>query len=358
MTRLNDEYKRLVKILIGENLKDEDIKPNFKIVEEKRAFAFIKNMNDILEKFNTLGREIWQNLPKNAKINDLLEKAGEIGLKKAKEDPEMIESIWDSFNILTDTLFSLEFQKELFSIPVDNSFEQLLKSIFIQELEAAEEKDKNQVAKSFKLAISSVVNKPKPDQLFLMSKFQELQLLNLETDNIIDIVLQFMMNNKKKLFELSDERLIDVLGDFVSRLGRSIEPYLKAIIVSIVNLSKIKLGRKLLDFNKAFGYYFNLLNINRPQTEDYLDFRHSIKHDDFEVLIDRPKEVIRIILNVKRVNRGRVTLSKKVNMTLKEFTLFFRGFRKFQNSFFYLFEIYIKSIEKSYKFQFLPSFDL
>ena len=356
MTRLNDEFKKLVKFLSGETLKDEDFKPSFNIEDEK-LFAFIKNINDILEKFSILGSEIMQNLPKDAKINDFLEKAGEVGLKKAKEDPKMIESILDSLNILTDTLYSLEFQKELFSIPTGSSFEQLLKSIFMQELEAAEKKDKNKVAESFKIVISSVVNKPKPDQLFLMSKFQELQLPNLETDNVIDIIL-YILNDKKKLFELSDDRVVDVTGDFVNRLGRSIELYLKGIILSIVNLSKIKVGRRLLDFNGASAHYLNLLHINRPQTEDYLDFRNSIMHDDFEVLIDRPREAIELNFNIKRRYKGEITLSKEVIMTLEEFTLFFRGFRKFQSSFFNFFEIYIKSIEKSYKFQFMPSFDL
>ena len=77
-------------------------------------------------------------------------------------------------------------------------------------------------------------------------------------------------------------------------------------------------------------------------------------HKDFDVLIDRSIESIRLSFKLKRERKGKIEWEKEVIMTLREFEQFFRMFRKFQNSFFYLFEIYIKNLQNSYEFQFFP----
>lgn len=352
MDKLNEEFKKFVKKVIGEDLEDEEIKISLEKIGGERFPTFFKNINE-------LGREILQNLPKNATLMDLLEKARITGLKKAEEDPEMIKLIQNSIDNIKNTIFSIEFHKELFRIPTGDSFEQELKKIFLQELESAEKISKNAVTKSFKLAINSVTRKQKPDRLFLMSNYQKLgvPLIDLETDKIIDVVMNIfhsVFTKNQKLFKLSDERLDDIIRDFISRLGRAIEPYLKAIFVSILNLSQVRLKRRFFDFKKGLGFYFNKLHIHRSKIEDYLDFRHAIKHDDFDVLIDRSIESIRLSFKLKRERKGKIEWEKEVIMTLREFEQFFRMFRKFQNSFFYLFEIYIKNLENFYEFQFFP----
>lgn len=359
MDKLNEEFKRFVERIIGKDLEDEDIGISPEKIGGERILAFFKSINDFLDISNELGREILQNLPQNANLMDFLEKARKVGLRKAEEDPEMIKLIQNSIDVIKDTLFSVEFHKELFTAPTEDSFEQQLKNIFLQELESAEKISKNAIVKSFKLAINSIKRKQKPDQLFLMSNYQELglPLIDLETDKIIDIVMNIfhsILTKKQNLFKLSDERLIDVIVDFTSRLGRAIEPYIKTIFVSILNLSQVRLKRRFFDFKEGLGFYFNMLNINRSNTEDYLDFRNAIKHDDFDVLIDRSIESIKLSFKIKRESRGKIERKKEVIMTLGEFEQFFRRFRKFQNSFFYFYEIYIKNLENSYEFQFFP----
>jgi len=359
MDKLNEEFKRFVERIIGEDLEDEDIEISFKKIPGEQILAFFKSIIDLLDISNELGREILQNLPQNAKLMDLLDKARKVGLRKAEEDPEMIKKFQNSIDVIKEKLFSVEFYKELFTAPTEDPFEQQLKNIFLQKLESAEKISKIDIVKSFKLAINSIKHKQKPDQLFLMSKYQELNLplYDLETDNIIDIVMNIfhsILTKKQKLFKLSEERLIDVIGDFTSRLGRSIEPYLKVIFISILNLSQVRLKSNFIDFEQELGIYLNKLNIDRSNTEDYLDFRNAIRHDDFEVLIDGSIESIKLRFNIKRKSRGKIKRMKEVIMTLEEFEQFFRRFRKFQNLFFYFFEIYIKNLENSYEFQFLP----
>ena len=47
-----------------------------------------------------------------------------------------------------------------------------------------------------------------------------------------------------------------------------------------------------------------------------------------------------------------------VEMGLTEFETLFRDFRKFQNSFFTFYEVYIKSIDKNYEYQISPLKDI
>ena len=50
---------------------------------------------------------------------------------------------------------------------------------------------------------------------------------------------QFLFGGKD-VSKLSDDELVDHLNEFVGRVGKAIEPYLKAIIVSIYNLKQNK----------------------------------------------------------------------------------------------------------------------
>ncbi|GAH01953.1 unnamed protein product, partial [marine sediment metagenome] len=254
MDELNDVFKKFIERIIGEDLKDEVFEISPEKIGGERFLAFFKSINNFLEISSGLGREVLQNLPQNANLSNLIEKAREIGLRKVKEDPEMIKSIQDSINGIKDLYFSVELHKELFNISTEDTFEQQLKNFFIQELESAEKISTNDVAKSFKLAVNSVKLKQKPDQLFLYSKYQELglPLVDLDTDKIIDIsmnIFHSILDKKQKLFKFSDERLIDIIGEFTSRLGRAIEPYLMAIFVSILNLSQIRLNRIPYNFS-------------------------------------------------------------------------------------------------------------
>ena len=84
---------------------------------------------------------------------------------------------------------------------------------------------------------------------------------------------------------------VDYLNEFVSRLGRVIEPYLNVIIVSIYNIQKIYQNRDFDDFKKGFGYYLSprcSLQIQHSKKVDYVDYLHAINHiSGFDIAFDR-----------------------------------------------------------------------
>jgi len=140
------------------------------------------------------------------------------------------------------------------------------------------------VVKSFKLAFEYIKRNQFPDKLFTLSNYNKLviQPENLKTDTIMNLIvslLEMMYTKKQELFKLSDDDIVDYLNEFVSRLGRAIEPFLKAIIVSIYNLQKISKGRRFDNFKKGFGYYLSprsSLQIQHSNQEDYIDYRNAI----------------------------------------------------------------------------------
>ena len=127
---------------------------------------------------------------------------------------------------------------------------------------------------------------------------------------------------------------------------------------SIYNLQKIYKNRDFDDFEKGIGYYLSQrssLQIYRTKKENYIDYRNAINHArGFNVLYDRKKEEITLKFNLKREIKGRIHWNKTVELELKEFEKLFRDFRKFQNSFFYFYEVYIKTIDKNYQYQYFP----
>ena len=216
---------------------------------------------------------------------------------------------------------------------------------------------------SFKLAIKYVERQQQPDTLFIKSSYNKLglQFENFKIDttmNLIESFLKIIFTKKQELFKLSDEDLVDYINEFVHRFGRAIEPYLKAIIVSIYNLQKIYQNDDFDDFEKGLGYYLNprrSLQIERSEKENFIDYRNAINHArGFDVLYDRKLEEIKLKFNLKREIKGKAYWKKTVEMGLNEFEKLFRDFRKFKNSLFMFYEVYIKSIDKNYEYQFLP----
>ncbi|KKL88026.1 hypothetical protein LCGC14_1928820, partial [marine sediment metagenome] len=281
----------------------------------------------------------------------------------SKNNPDMVqqlENIWKDF---AQIFQSVDFRKEVLSLSTGNEFEDLLKKKFLEELDRAEQISKKAVVKSFKLALKYVERQQQPDTLFIKSSYNKLglQLENFKTDttmNLIESFLKIIFTKKQELFKLSDDDLMDYVNEIVSRFGRAIEPYLKAIIVSIYNLQKIYQNRDFDDFEKGFGYYLSprsSLQIDRSEKENYIDYRNAISHArGFDVLYDRKLQEIKLKFNLKRETKGSVYWHKTIEMGLKEFEKLFRDFRKFQNSFFTFYEVYIKSIDKNYEYQIFP----
>jgi len=180
--------------------------------------------------------------------------------------------------------------------------------------------------------------------------------------SLIVSFLEIIFTKKQELFKLSDDELADYLNEFVSRLGRAIEPYLKVIIVSIYNLQKIYQKGDFDDFEKGFGYYLSprsSLQIQHSKMEDYIDYRNAINHiSGFDINFNRKEEEITIKFYLKRETRGRSYWDKTVEMGLKEFETLFRDFRKFQNSFFTFYKVYIKSVDNNYDYQIFPFKDI
>ena len=366
--QMNDNLEskglKFLQKLLGNNLSSEEVEKNLEENQNKELMLFLfKNMLKFLGLSAELGEYIDQNLHLEIPPKKFFKTLIKTITKIFQNNPDLINKFEEVVENFTQIFQSLDFHKERFSISTGNEFEDLIKKRFLEELDKAEKISKNAVAKSFKLALEYVERKESPDKLFTLSSYNKLGInpKNLKTDTTMNLIVSFLeiiFTKKQELFKLSDDELLDYLNEFVSRLGRAIEPYLKVIIVSIYNLQKVSKGRRFDNFKKGFGYYLNprrSLQIQHTNKEDYIDFRNAIKHDTgFDVFFDRRLEEITIKFYLKREKRGKGYWKRTVEMELKEFETLFRDFRKFQNSFFSFYEIYIKSINKNYQLKFSP----
>jgi len=352
-------YGPFVNPLVSNNLEEN---PN-----KESIFSLFKNLITFLGISTKIGEDLEQNVRLDMTPKDFLETLFEASVQYTQKNPEIVKQIEEVGDNFTQIFQSVDFHKGLLSISRDNEFEDLIKKRFLEELDRAEQINKNAVVESFKLALKYVERQQQPDKLFTLSSYNKLgiQPKNLKTDttmNLIESFLKIIFTKKKELFKLSDDELVDYLNEFVSRLGRAIEPYLKAIIVSIYNIQKIYQNRDFDDFEKGFGYYLSprcSLQIQHSKKEDYIDYRNAINHiSGFDIAFDRKLEEITIKFYLKRETRGRSYWDKTVEMGLKEFETLFRDFRKFQNSFFTFYEDYIKSVDKNYEYQIFPFKDI
>lgn len=365
---MNDNWEKeglkYLEKIFGEDLSFEELEKDLEENPNKELMlSFFKNLIKVLGISAKIGEDIEQNIRLDMPPKKFFKKYLKTIYHFSQKNPEIMKQLEDIGNIFAQIFQSIDFYKELLSFSMDNEFEDLLKKRFLEELDRAEQVNKSEVARSFKLAIKYVERQQQPDKLFILSSYNKLgiQPEKLKTDttmNLIESFLKIIFTKKQELFKLSDDDLVDYMNEFVSRLGRAIEPYLKAIIVSIYNLQKIYQNRDFDDFEKGFGYYLSprsSLQIYRSKKENYIDYRNAINHvRGFDVLYDRKLKEITLKFNLKRETKGRVYWDKTVEMGLKEFEKLFRDFRKFQNSFFYFYEVYIKSIDKNYQYQFLP----
>ena len=360
-------FKYLDKIF-GEGLSLEELEKNLeKNTNKELMLSFFKNIIKFLGISSKLGEELEQNIQLDMPPKKYIETILKVTAQFSKKNPKMVKQIEDLVKNIVQLIQSLDFHKELLSISTGNEFEDLIKKRFLEELDRAEQVNKSKVVNSFKLALKYVERQQQPDTLFIKSSYNKLglQFENFKIDttmNLIESFLKIIFTKKQELFKLSDEDLVDYMNEFVHRFGRVIEPYLKAIIVSIYNLQKIYQNRDFDDFEKGLGYYLNprsSLQIERSEKENFIDYRNAINHArGFDVLYDRKLEEITLKFNLKRERKGKAYWEKTVEMGLKEFEKLFRDFRKFQNSFFMFYEVYIKSIDKHYEYQISPFKDI
>ncbi len=362
------EGLKFFKRIFGEDLSFEELENKLEENPNKELIrSFIKNLMHFLGISVKISEDIEQNVRLDMSPKEFFEIYLKTIFQFSQNNPEIIQQLKDVGKTFAQIFQSVDFHKELISISRDNEFEDLLKKRFLEELDRAEQINKNAVVESFKLAFKYVERQQQPDKLFILSSYNKLgiQPKNLKTDttmNLIESFLKIIFTKKQELFKLSDDELMDYLNEFVSRFGRAIEPYLKAIIISIYNLQKIYQNRDFDDFEKGFGYYLSprrSLQIQHSKKEDYIDYRNAINHiNGFDISFDRKLEEITIKFYLKRETRGRVYWNKTVEMGLKEFETLFRDFRKFHNSFFSFYEVYIKSVDKNYQYQFFSFKDI
>ncbi len=351
--------------IFGEGLSLEELEKDLeKNTNKELMLSFFKNIIKILGVSSKLGEELEQNIQLDMPPKKYIETILKVTAQFSKKNPKMVKQIEDIVKNSVQIVQSVDFHKELLSISTGNEFEDLIKKRFLEELDSAEQVNKSKVVKSFKLALKYVERQQQPDTLFIKSSYNKLglQFENFKIDttmNLIESFLKIIFTKKQELFKLSDEDLVDCMNEFVYRFGRVIEPFLKAIIVSIYNLQKIDQNDDFDDFDdfeKGLGYYLNprsSLQIERSDKENLIDYRNAINHArGFDVLYDRKLEEIKLKFNLKRERKGKAYWEKTVEMGLKEFETLFRDFRKFQNSFFMFYEVYIKSIDKNYEYQF------
>jgi len=365
---MNDNWEKeglkILEGIFGEYLSFEELENNLEENPNKELiFSLFKNLINFLGISAKLGENIEQNVQLDMPPKKFFKTYFKTIFQFSQNNPEIIKQLKDVGNNFTQIFQSVDFYKELLSISRDNEFEDLLKKRFLEELDRAEQANKNLVVKSFKLALKYVELQQQPDKLFILSSYNKLgiQPEKLKTDTTMNLIVSFLeiiFTKKQALFKLSDDDLIDYLNEFVSRLGRAIEPYLKTIIVSIYNLQKIYQKKDFDNFENGFGYYLSpycSLQIEHSEKEDYIDYRNAINHvSGFNVFFNRKLEEITIKFNLKRETKGREYWNETVEMGLKGIEKLFRDFRKFQNLFFYFYEIYIKSIDKNYQFRFFP----
>ena len=349
--------------IFGESLSLEEFEKNLETNTSKQfILSLFRNFLNYIGISSKLGKDFEQNLQLNMSLNIFLETISKSTTQFSEKNPDIVEQIENIMRNFAELFQSSNLYRELLSISSGNEFEDSLKKRFLEELERAEQVSKKEVAKSFKLGLDYVERQQQPDQLFILSSYNKLgiQSEELKTDTILNLILSFLniiLKKKEVLFKLSDDVLMDYLNEFVSRLGRAIESYLKVIIVSIYNLQKIDQGEGFDDFEKGIGYYLSFhssLHIPHSEQENYIDYRNAINHNKFDVSFNRTSEEIVINFYLKRESKGRVYWHKTVEMGLNEFEKLFRDFRKFQNLFFFFYEVYIKSIDNNYKYQFSP----
>lgn len=362
------EGLKFLESIFGEDISFEELEKNLEENSNKELmFSFIKNLINFLGISSKLGEELEQNVQLDMPPKKYLETILKVTTQFSKKNPKLVKQIENLVKNFVQIVQSVDFHKELLSISTGNEYEDIIKKRFLEELDKAEQVSKNAVMKSFKLALKYVERQQQPDTLFIKSNYNKLglQFENFKIDttmNFIESFLKIIFTKKHELFKLSDDDLVDCMNEVVSRFGRSIEPYLKAIIVSVYNLQKIHQNDDFDDFEKGLGYYLNprsFLQIERSEKENFIDYRNAINHArGFEVLYDRKLEEIALKFNLKRESKGKVLWEKTVEMGLKEFESLFRNFRKFQNSFFMFYEVYIKSIDKNYEYQIFPFKDI
>jgi len=348
--------------IFGESLSSEEFKKHLETNTSKQFIhSLFRNILNLLGISSKLGKEFEQNLQLNMSPNIFSETISKSTTQFSEKNPDIVKQIENIRRNFAELIQSPNLYRELLSISSGNEFEDLIKKRFLEELERAEQVSKNAVAKSFKLGLDYVKRQQSPESLFLKSSYNKIgfQLENFKTDTVMDLIesfLRIIFTKKKELFSHSNDDIEDYLKEFISRFGRAIEPYLKVIIVSIYNLQQIYKNRKFDNFEKGFGYYLHpsrFMQIYRSDKEDYIDYRNAINHvSGLDVFIDRKLEEIIIKFYLKRERNGKVYWSKTVEMGLEDFEKLFRDFRKFQNSFFLFYEVYIKSVDNNYKYQF------
>lgn len=329
--------------------------------------SFFKNLFKFFSISFKLGDKLEQKLQLDMAPNKFLETLYQESVQFFQNNPKIVKQFEKVGNNFAQIFQSLHFHKGVLSISTGNEFEDLIKKRLLKELESAEQVSKNAVVKSFKIALRYIERQQPPDTLFLKSSYNKIgfHVENFKTETIIDLIesfLKILFTKKQELLSLSNDDIEDYLKEFVSRFGRAIEPYLKVIIVSIYNLQKIYKKRKFDDFKRGFGYYLNprrSLQIYHSEKEDYIDYRNAINHiTGFEVLIDRKLKEIIIKFYLKRETKGKVYWNKTIEMGLEDFEKLFRNFRKFQNSIFSFYEVYIKSIDRNYQYKYFPFKDI
>lgn len=350
--------------IFGEGLFDKEFENNLKENADKEPIiSILKPIIKLVGISSKLGEELEQNTHLGMSPQNFFEMIFKQANRIFEEHPKIKKQLEEIGKNIVQGIQSLDLYKKLLSVSMDNEFENLIKKRFLEELDEAERVSKNEVVRSFKLALNYVKHQQQPDQLFVLSSYNKLGIRSgeLKTDTIANLFLSFMkiLSAKKQLlFKLSDDEFVDQLNEIVSRLARAIEPYLKVIIVSIYNLQKISKKEKVLDqFKAGFGYYLSRhlgLNISRIKKPDYIDYRNAITHNNYKLSFNRKSEEVKIIFNIKRESKGRTYWSKTKKMGLEEFERLFRDFRKFQRLFFSFYEIYIKLIDKNYQYQFSP----
>ncbi len=354
--------------IFGEGLFDKKFENNLiENADKEPIISILKPIIKLVGISSKLGEEIEQNThlgmsPKNY-FETIFMQANQI----FEEHPKIKKQIEEIGKNIVQGIQSLDLYKELLSVSMDNEFENLIKKRFLEELDKAERVSKNEVVRSFKLALNYAKDQQLPDKLFVLSSYNKLGINSeeLKTDNILNFFLSFMkilFAKKQLLFKLSDDDFVDLLNEIVSRLGRAIEPYLKVIIASIYNLQEICKRKKGFDnFKAGFGYYLHprsSLKIKHSEEPDYIDYRNAIFHNKYKLFFNRESKEVKIIFDLRRESKGRALWSRIVEMSLEEFEKLFRDFRKFQKSFFSFYETYIKSIDKNYQYQFSPLKDI
>lgn len=328
---------------ISENL-IEELGADNSLVEQyiQLFFKYLegdKNRLEILEKLKSL-----DNIPITRFFTKYIETFFEY-LQNNLNDPKVIEYLRTAYIFLSDiSIPNKNIQYAFLLLKRNDPFEESIRNKFIEEYEKAINTNQERVDALFEALLNSIIEQLNSQELLEYSRYTEIGFENIVFENLTwTDFFSILMEKENIILKNDDKKIKDIVKDLLRRFGEAIENYLKIVLASITNLSKISKNQKLVSFHKNLGKYYKLMNLNRSYLGDYIDIRNSIFHNSTFVFPDKlsKKITIKFIFQRYRKKKRQFYDLKDLFSKFKRFNTFTSYFLKFFEA--YLFERYLEN---------------